>query len=391
MSAFQASAVGLDCSANSLASTPSSIGRIHIPHLDTLRFVAAAAVVGYHLGQHLGPARGPITNAAIRLLSLDGAGGTAGVRFFFVLSGFLITFLMLHERKRTGRLDIRRFYLRRALRIWPLYFAVLFVGFWLFPSLMNLLGRPYQENASLPLYALFLTNIDHILHGMPSTGILGVQWSVAIEEQFYLLWPLLFTVAGTRRAFPTIVTAMVVFSFAFKTNIATNETEAYFHSFAATGDLALGALAASICFERRHAVEQIFSRFSRQLLLELYVLGFLLIVGGGRLLHGPTGRAAGDQLTALFFLFVILEQTYAAHSFFKGGNSKVGTHLGRISYGLYLWHMVAIEAIKLAARHRTLGIGSQMLLALIITWVLAELSFRLLERPFLRLKENFVA
>ena len=118
-------------------------------------------------------------------------GGRFGVIFFFVLSGFLITYLMFIEKSKTGQFKLGHFYVRRALRIWPLYFFSLIIGFVLYPMAVSYSGFSHDENANLTWYSLFIANFDHIYHGFPTANILGVHWSVCVEEQFYLIWPIL--------------------------------------------------------------------------------------------------------------------------------------------------------------------------------------------------------
>src|SRR5690606_19639921 len=117
--------------------------------------------------------------------------GVLGVNFFFVLSGFLITYLLLVEKDRFKNINIGNFYVRRVLRIWPLfYFCVLF-GFVAFPILKEALGEVPDEPARLPFYLAFLSNFDVVYNASPDASVLGILWSVSIEEQFYLVWPLI--------------------------------------------------------------------------------------------------------------------------------------------------------------------------------------------------------
>src|SRR5205085_9627779 len=111
--------------------------------------------------------------------------GNLGVNFFFVLSGFLITYLLIEEKKLTGKIHIGNFWIRRILRIWPLYFACVFIGFVLFPFAKHMAGGTSAETADPWYYLAFINNFDYIKKGLPDSPGLGVLWSVAIEEQFY--------------------------------------------------------------------------------------------------------------------------------------------------------------------------------------------------------------
>lgn len=118
--------------------------------------------------------------------------GHLGVSFFFVLSGFLISYLLMVEKNHTGKIHVWSFYIRRALRIWPLYYFCVFFGFVIFPLLKIKFGQIPNETANPILCSLFLNNFNTIINGPPDASVLSVLWSVAIEEQFYLVWPVLF-------------------------------------------------------------------------------------------------------------------------------------------------------------------------------------------------------
>src|SRR5262249_15856566 len=122
------------------------------------------------------------------------ASGWMGVSFFFVLSGFLITYLILREIEVNGKLDILAFYVRRVLRIWPLYYLVIAFGFLCYPLLKSVFGfSSYIETGNSLYYMFFLSNFDvinlgHWLGNGRGAMSTNITWSVAIEEQFYLLW-----------------------------------------------------------------------------------------------------------------------------------------------------------------------------------------------------------
>ena len=122
-----------------------------------------------------------------------------GVSFFFVLSGFLITYLLIKEKQLTGKVHISSFYIRRTLRIWPLYYFCVLFGFIAFPVLKSAFGQVPNETADPFLCSIFLNNFNAIYNGPPDSSILSVLWSVAIEEQFYLLWPILFYLASPKQ------------------------------------------------------------------------------------------------------------------------------------------------------------------------------------------------
>src|SRR5215203_4032689 len=160
-------------------------GKVHFKGLNSLRFFAALFVVIGHIPLNQGSVGLP--NPSYGALFFRGA---PAVSFFFTLSGFLITYLLLEERRRTGDVDVRSFYLRRVCRIWPLYFAVVFFGLFFYNALLPALGIGYRVEYSLPLavllYTFFLPNLMNSLYTVG--GILNPSWSIGVEEQFYLFW-----------------------------------------------------------------------------------------------------------------------------------------------------------------------------------------------------------
>ncbi len=191
-------------------------GRVYYPGLDGLRAFAIAMVYAFHdhdldlLGYLTAWVEVPLALAVDPLVEALGlpsvslwarvlphrlfrSNGWAGVQVFFVLSGFLITTLLLRERGRFGRVDLRAFWVRRALRIWPLYYLVVAIGFGIYPWLGS--GTtPTAWRASyggqLPAFLGFLGNWSMIQRGQMPDPI-SVLWSVCVEEQFYLFVPLL--------------------------------------------------------------------------------------------------------------------------------------------------------------------------------------------------------
>ncbi|HWJ90472.1 MAG TPA: acyltransferase [Flavisolibacter sp.] len=150
---------------------------------DALRFFAFLKVFFLHI---------PV--AAFPVFNFLKNGGGTGVIFFFVLSGFLITYILLSEKAGSGTINLKSFYLRRILRIWPLYYLILFIAF-ITPFLVSLFhlqssGEGYEPNWVMS--CLYLENYQMIrMNGHPNVSPLGVTWSLCIEEHFYLFWGLL--------------------------------------------------------------------------------------------------------------------------------------------------------------------------------------------------------
>lgn len=349
-------------------------------NLDALRWFAALGVITAHIAGWL---QWPATelNKWIRIIiTLDGSSGKAGVSFFFTLSGFLITYLMFEERRLTSAFHVGNFYLRRVLRIWPLYFLTLFVGFVLSPFIFSVT----ETVADWKLYALFLTNFDNLYNGFPTNGILGVQWSVAVEEQFYLFWPWVFLFFGIGARFPWVCFVTIAASIAFHFFDGSQ-----FHTLSAMNQLASGALLAYLAFHHQPKLDLFFARISKTWTCLIYVAGVLLILSDYRVTRAfPAFSRIDDFLQSLFFVFVIAEQNYSSTSFFKLGSIRVFNALGKISYGLYLLHMVAVFSVLRLNQSTPLPVVVNAALVLVLTVLLAAISYHFLERPFLHLKDR---
>lgn len=351
---------------------------IYFSNLDAWRFFAALAVMLFHMISRFVYADGRISQLLGIVMTFDGHGGEHGVRFFFVLSGFLISYLMMQEQDQTGRLDVGYFYMRRVLRIWPLYYLSSLIGFVLYP----LFATPhFQEQASPLRYMFFLTNFDHIYFGWPQTGILGVQWSVAVEEQFYLIWPIIFILFGTRRFFPWLMAIIMAVS-----AIGHVMGLSYYHTITALADLSFGALLAYWAFYQPVKMHQVLGVITKGRVVAIYIVGLLLLLLDYKLrLIWPFYENIGRYLHMLFFGFIIVEQNFSEHSFFKFGRIKVFNSLGRVSYGLYLLHMVAVVIVMGLGVNRWWGVC----LSLVLSILFAYGSYYGFERYFLRFRRRF--
>jgi peptidoglycan/LPS O-acetylase OafA/YrhL len=173
--------------------------RVYFSNLDSLRFLAFLAVFIAHAGILF-----PIsTDWFYRLYRLIISQGAYGVNFFFVLSGFLITYLLLLEKRKNGFVSIKTFYLKRILRIWPLYYIVMLISVFLLPVFIQAIGADYIAGnmRTFPNLGMligehaktwFLFFAGNFYRGAELGAVpfaLGVLWSVCVEEQFYLFWP----------------------------------------------------------------------------------------------------------------------------------------------------------------------------------------------------------
>ncbi len=315
-----------------------------------------------------------------------------GVNLFFVLSGFLITYMLMNEQTETGTISISKFYIRRILRIWPLYYIVVAVGFIVVFFVFKLLPMNLLTFRGTMFYAFFLVNFEHIYYNLTHT-LISVLWSVSVEEQFYLCWPLL--LAFTKRQYyPLLFAVLIAASIMFRINTSvTSYRIMHYHTLAIAIYLLIGGLGAWLVYTKRKFLDLI-TEIPKYTIVIVYVsLAFIASI------H-KTYLADYEALICLFyapaFLFVVLEQNYAKHSFYKMSRIWALDFLGKYTYTLYCTHFFSIFAVCFIHIH-FLKLPDDNLFLYSLEWVIAAflcissaiLIYRYYESYFLKLKHKF--
>ena len=331
--------------------------------------------------------------------------GWMGVVVFFVLSGFLITHLLLEERTRTGGISLSKFYVRRALRIWPLYFAVLGVYVFVLPLFLDPENfRSIYEADSLGdhyyllAYPLFLQN--YLLSGDDfHYGGLRVFWSLGVEEHFYVFWPLLLLALRGRWLVPSLVGIMAA-TFGLRAltllGVLPHTGVPVDHmTHTALDGLAAGCLVACL-YHSRPGVFEALARRRWLYLLGWALLFFLVWAALKQLPLFPTLPEAEYYvmtLAALGSTVIVACVVGGAGLTYPILCSWPLTYVGKVSYGIYLLHPIVLICAFKAAKYLGLlhGVGYFVAtvgyLALVIG--VAGLSFKFFEAPILRFKERF--
>lgn len=313
--------------------------------------------------------------------------GSLGVNFFFVLSGFLITYLIFQEKQFTGKFSLQKFLIRRTLRIWPLYFIIILIGFVLFPMMIH----GYQTEHNPWMYVGFLANFDEINNGAnDSINFLTSPWSVAVEEQFYLFWGILLALlfALKKFSFPIVLIILYILSFVFRGIYWDEERVIYYHTFAVCQDILTGSFIGWSLFQGKNWLDKI-QAIPKIGVIGIYLLGFGICVFKNKLFPGQLIIFERFVLS-LFFGFIILDQIRGNHSILKMGRFKLFNYLGKISYGLYMYHLVVMYLLVIWMNSwGTVGYWMAvvyLLLILLCVISVASLSYYFIERPLLKMK-----
>ena len=314
-------------------------------------------------------------------------GGSLGVDVFFVLSGFLISSLLLGEWNKTGTISFRKFYLRRALRLLPALFLFL-ISVEAFTLVMRR-GPHFLDIQKAILAVLFyVSNWFNILRP-DSLGPLSHAWSLSIEEQFYFLWPpLLLVLLRFRLRIPRLVAVIIFLCGAVAIHRAllwTGDASGWriYNGLDTRIDELLAGCALAAAFmagwgERKPL--QSFVRFSYW-----PAIAFILYLVAKPLPAGIMYRFGWPVVELCLAVILYRLVAWKATPLHRWLQSKPLVWIGRISYGLYLWHYPIFER---AGSWKSLGVLA-IPTAWLLTFALATLSFYLVETPFLRLKSQF--
>ncbi|MEO0746113.1 MAG: acyltransferase [Pseudomonadota bacterium] len=346
---------------------------VHFGSLNGLRFLCIFGVLWHHA-----PVRDSLAEVSVFF-----SRGFLGVDFFFVLSGFLITTLLLREEHKTGRFSLRGFYWRRVLRILPVYFLVVTaVGAY------YIIAKGQTEFLSLlPFYYLFLSNF---LQG--DIPMLAPTWSLSVEEQYYLIWPLLLLLIP-RRHILSVLAILIALNIAAVTGglsgLGIRAVEAgplVFRMFNATYAPILIGSGLAIVLHNRAGFEALARVFGvRAAALVAFAILFVLLV---TLPEDVTGwpNLVLHMTMAACLASIAMREDHVLSAVFK---LPPVVRVGEISYGIYLYHLIALHIANVGLnRLGWHGDWSVFIVYSAITIVIAELSFRYYETPFLNLRHR---
>lgn len=346
----------------------------YVPELDGLRGAAILGVMVFH-------ARAPFLK-----------GGFIGVDIFFVLSGFLITTLLIQEFDGSGTVSLKNFYMRRVLRLGPALIALLIV--FCLVSFAVLSEENANRNYVDAIISLaYLTNWARAFSIHPP-DFLGHTWSLSIEEQFYVVWPIILLtmlrVSKKRHHVVVIAAAIALLSWIFRVYLSMNAAtpERLYNGLDTRADTLMVGCTLGILLSSGLVSEK-----SKKILQKLLVViapisvAFLLAFSmlSKRLdpLMDYWGYVAVGLLTAALVLDILMTPQSIVRKFLA---MRWLVWVGSISYGLYLWHFPIYKTMSALGFHgfAIITVGS------LVTFMVAALSYYVVERPILKLKKRFI-
>lgn len=354
-----------------------------LPPLDGLRGVAIIMVILYHSADSL--ARGGWIQSAVRWVFEF---GWTGVDLFFVLSGFLITGILLDTRRADNYFSA--FYMRRILRIFPAYYVSLAVLFWVAPRFLDIPEVKYKL-----WYFVYAQNWMGFYVG-PDQHSVAHFWSLGVEEQFYLFWPLIVYAVSPRRILNFAVGGILL-SMALRTGLLemhVSHGNVFRITVARMDSLLSGA--AAVCLTREAAWTDFIRRCSKWLwLTPLIVLPFLRWLAQPFSLNQTNIQRFGYTAIALAYAALLLSLVFtvgrrsALQSIFT---SRLLKTFGKYSYAAYIWHLLVrdvLNKLEINYFHRMLAPLLHIPIWIAATLLVSMCSYVVIERPFLSLKRFF--
>ena len=350
---------------------------IYFKGLNGIRAIACTIVIVFHIDQFV-----PMFNLPSTGYHESGV-AAYGVILFFVLSGYLITFLMMTEKKTFGRVELLKFYKRRILRIWPIYYLAIIVTILLLS--FKIISDHSNAITGIALYSLLLSNVGYAF----GYGIISITplWSVGVEEQFYAFWPLLLN--KSKNIFMALIIVILIYLL-LKIGLRFFENGPWYSLItnSAFDSMAIGGLASALVFYKSRLLSYLYNPL-------LQILCWLFL--GISVFYKPIHFLSlfDSEMHSIIYAIIIVNVSANEKSLISLEN-KVFNFIGRISYGMYVYHMIIIVLLSYFFKTHIHAIPSHSTQYIVVytviigvTIMVSYLSYNYFESFFLKLKTNF--
>lgn len=328
-------------------------------------------------------------------------GGGIGVSFFFVLSGFLITYILTVDKLNHGNISPKKFFVRRAFRIWPLFYLMVIIALVIPPDFAQHIGFHMNGGGYEPDWRFSLTfteNIHMIIQdNVPRTTPLSVFWSLCIEEHFYILWMIAFFFLK-QRWIPWFLSISVVFALIFRIiepGLYNNEVVTWHGLFSNLDYFAVSGLLGYFVAKNYEGVAAFVNKIPFYI-RALYVAGVVLMIYFLAAIFEHDVYVLNVlryTITAIIFTGLLLV-FIPADSKLRFSEKNVFTKLGKISYGLYVYHIVWVHVVYKFYRDYQIEVDTMrnyilfLMITFSLTVVTSYLSYKFFEMPFLKWREK---
>ena len=342
-------------------------------NLDGIRAIAALMIIAFHFFQNLEP-----NSFGLSFLKKISVFGQTGVTLFFVLSGFLITRILLQTKFKEG--FFKSFYMRRSLRIFPLYYLFLFMFYFIIPVFTGGEFVPFDQQA---FYYLYLQNFATTFH-WESSGP-GHFWSLAVEEHFYLFWPLIVFFTDIKKL-KSVIWGIVIAAFILRMIMVNQNYEVFYFTFTRFDSLAIGALLALLEIKQKFKPQNTkwFIALLAAIFIPTIIIWVFLTGIGTKWVQVIKFDLLAFTYFALIGSLLCLREKNIINRLLK---TEFFQYSGKISYGLYVFHPLVFSF-----SHRyviTNNWIADLLIGIILSYGLSALSYHLFEFQFLKLKRFF--
>ena len=364
--------------------------KIYFNSFNGIRFLAALSVIIYHVEQ---------TKMMYKLehnfnTPFMHIFGKLGVILFFVLSGFLITYLLMQERKETNTISIKDFYIRRILRIWPLYYLIILAGLFLLPKIHFFDFAGWTEHMhsnfwpKVFMFMIFIPNVAQSL--ILPIPYIGQCWSVGVEEQFYLIWPVLIKkikdkvlnmLVGVIVFYLFLKYSFIILNHLYPEKSIFNMLDNFWTNYFNIDCMAIGGIAAYLLFYNKTKILNFLYSIYTQIIV--YILLIYMYITGLQINHFEF------EPYAILFAIVLLNLAGNKKSILNLEYSIL-SYLGKISYGLYMYHQIGLViTIKLLYSVNIQNAFIHYIAGTLMAILIASISYELIESRFIKRKVKY--